>query len=111
MKPAVFVAGMAIAGGLAASMVGVGAGVASAAPGPAIAPAPASGPGGPIPTDWDHDHGGYDHDHDHGGWGGPPGPPGPPPGWAEAHPGMPFPNGWAGGWQPQGGFCVFEFCV
>jgi hypothetical protein len=43
MKPVKIVAGLAIAGGLAAGALGVGAGLADADPGPGL---------GPVPTDW-----------------------------------------------------------
>lgn len=94
MKPMKIVAGLAIVGGLAAGAMGVGAGLANADPGPGI---------GAVPTDWRH-----------------PGPP-PPwqggPGWgapgpvAWGPPPPPVPGGWNGGWEPNGGFCLFDLCI
>jgi hypothetical protein len=92
IKPVKIIAGLAIAGGLAAGAVGVSAGVANADPG--------WGPPPPPPGDW---HG------DHDGWGGDPGPadwapPPPPPDWSP-------PGAWNGGWEPDGGLCIFDLCL
>ena len=97
MKPVKIVAGLAIAGGLAAGAVGIGTGVANADPGPGL---------GPVATDWRpgppepwHDGPGW-RDPGPVGWGGPPPPPP-----------VPFPGGWNGGWEPNGGFCLFNLCI
>jgi hypothetical protein len=94
MKTVKIVAGLTIAGGLAAGAVGIGAGVASADPGL-----------GPVPTDW---RPGPPPPWQNGpGWGGP-GPGGwTPPPWQ----GGPIPGGWNGGWEPTGGICLFNLCV
>lgn len=102
MRTQKLLAGMVIAGGLAAAAVTVGAGFAAASPGPATGPLPTWGDPG-----WGH------HDH---GWGGGPGWGGGGPGWGRGGPGWggegPWgPAGWAGGWQPPGGVCVGDFCV
>jgi hypothetical protein len=90
------IAGLAIAGGLAAGAVGVGSGVANADPGP--------GPGA-VPVDWHPGHG----------WGGGPGWNGGPgwggPGPAAWGPPPPPPGTWNGGWEPDGGLCLFNLCV
>ncbi|BBZ28611.1 hypothetical protein MMAD_29060 [Mycolicibacterium madagascariense] len=99
MKPAKLLASVAIAGGLAAGALGLSTGIASAAPGQA-----------PIPVDWGHPHPGGP------GWGGPgpvgwgPPPPPPPP-YYGGYGGGPFPGGWNGGWEPNGGVCLGPFCV
>ncbi|MCW2735215.1 MAG: hypothetical protein JWR13_6031 [Mycobacterium sp.] len=97
MKASKIIAGVAIAGGLAAGAFGMSTGVASADP----------GHGAPVPARW-----------------GPPPPPGPgwggpgPAGWGPPPPpyyggygGGPIPGGWNGGWEPQGGICLGPFCV
>ncbi|MFG1930356.1 hypothetical protein ACGFK1_06820 [Mycobacterium sp. NPDC048908] len=90
MKPLKFFAGLVIAGGVAFGAMGT-AGV-----GVAFADWPPPGPGG------DRDH----HD-----WGPPP----PPPHWDRPGPagwGPPPPDGtWNGGWEPDGGFCLFGACI
>jgi hypothetical protein len=93
------IAGLAIAGGLAAGAVGVSAGVANADPGQGL---------GPVPVDWHPGPGG-----DGGpGWNGGPGWGGPGPvGWAPPPPPVPFQGGWNGGWEPNGGLCLFDLCV
>ena len=101
MKLTKIVAGVAVAGGLAAGAVVVGAGVANADPGPGL---------GPVPTDWRPGpppwHG------DRPGWGGRPGWDGPgQAGWAPPGPPVPFPGGWNGGLEPNGGVCLFNLCV
>lgn len=100
MKSAKIMAGLALAGGLAAGAVGISTGVANADPGPGL---------GPVPAHW-----------------GPPPPPGPgwgpppPPAWGGPGPAgwgppaqqdVPFPGGWNGGWEPNGGLCIGPFCV
>ena len=94
MKTVQIVAGLAIAGGLAAGAVGIGAGVANADPG--LDAVSADWQPGP-PTPWQNGPG----------WGGPnPGGWAPPP-WQ----GGPIPGGWNGGWEPAGGICLFNVCV
>ena len=95
MKPLRVIAGLAIAGGVTIGAMGAtGVGVAFA-----DWPPPPPGPGGPGP--------------DHHDWGPPP----PPPPWggpgpANWGPPPPPPNGtWNGGWEPDGGFCLFGACV
>jgi hypothetical protein len=39
------------------------------------------------------------------GWGGPG-----PVGWAPPPPPGPIPGGWNGGWEPNGGLCLFDLC-
>ena len=83
MKPLRVIAGLAIASGITVGAMGVtGVGVAFA-----DWPPPPPGPG---------------DGHDHGDWGPPPPPPPPPPG---------GPDTWNGGWEPDGGFCLFGACV
>ncbi|WP_200959731.1 hypothetical protein [Mycobacterium sp. Root135] len=103
MKSTKIVAGIAMAGGLAAAALGVSSGVASAAPGPGGVPIPAHWGPPPPPAPW-----------------GPPPPPawGPGPvGWGPPPPppyyqgGGPIPGGWNGGWEPNGGICIGPFCV
>jgi|SRR6478672_1128909 len=99
MEPKKIVAGLAIAGGLAAGAVGIGAGVANADPGPGV---------GAVPVDW---HPGPPAPWQGGpGWGGPG-----PVGWGPPPPapwqGGPIPGGWNGGWEPPGGVCLFNLCV
>jgi hypothetical protein len=99
MKPTKIVAGLAIAGGLAAGAFGISTGVANAAPGPGASPVPVDWRPGP-PGPW---QGGP-------GWGGPG-----PVGWGAPPPapwqGGPIPGGWNGGWEPPGGVCLFNLCV
>ncbi|MBJ7338198.1 hypothetical protein [Mycolicibacterium sp.] len=96
-------AGMAVAGGLAAGALGVSTGVASAE----------TGHDAPVPASWATDrgdHGGWDGDHgrggdwnrgwNNGGWNN---------GWNNG--GGPIPGGWNGGWEPNGGICIGPFCV
>ena len=91
MKPVKMVAGLAIAGGLAAVALGVGAGVAGADPG--VGAVPVDWRPGPPPP-WQSGPG----------WGGP--------GWgAPPWQGGPIPGGWNGGWEPPGGVCLFNLCV
>jgi hypothetical protein len=86
MKPVKMIAGLAIAG----SLVTLGAGVATADPG--WGPQPPPGPGwGPPPPDHH--------------WGPPPREWGPPP-----PPDNP-PGTWNGGWEPDGGVCLFGACI
>ena len=94
MKPVKVVAGLAIAGGLAAGAVDIGAGMANADPGPGSAPVDWH-PGPPAP--WQNGPG----------WGGPGPLGGAPPPWL----GGPIPGGWNGGWEPAGGVCLFNLCV
>lgn len=102
MKSTKIVAGIAMAGGLAAAALGVSTGVANAAPAPGGAPIPAHWGPPPPPAPW-----------------GPPPPPawGPGPvGWGPPPPpppyqGGPIPGGWNGGWEPNGGICIGPFCV
>jgi hypothetical protein len=88
MRTKKLLAGVVIAGGLAAAAVSAGAGLAEAAPGPVSGPIPAWGGPPPPGPGWDH------HDDRRWGGGGP--------GW---------PAGWAGGWQPPGGICVGDLCI
>ncbi|MDX1877939.1 hypothetical protein SBE55_08920 [Mycolicibacterium sp. 141076] len=89
MKHTKMIAGLAIAGSLGAGLVTLGTGVASADGGP---PPPPPGPGwGPPPPDHH--------------WGPPPPAWGPPP-----PPGNP-PGTWNGGWEPDGGVCLFGACI
>jgi hypothetical protein len=81
MKPTKIMATLAVAGGLAAGAVGLGAGLASADPGP-----------------W------YGNGH---GWHGDDGPRWDGRGWGNG----PIPGGWNGGWEPWGGFCLFNACI
>jgi hypothetical protein len=86
MKPAKFIATLAVAGGLAAGAVGLGAGVASADPGP-----------------WYGNGHGW-HGDGHGrGWDGPR--------WGGGDWRDPVPGGWNGGWEPWGGVCLFGACI
>src|SRR6202022_3328422 len=39
-------------------------------------------------------------------WGGPG-----PAGWGPPPPPVPDPGGWNGGWEPNGGLCVFSLCI
>jgi hypothetical protein len=96
MKPVNIVAGLAVAGGLAAGAVGVGAGVANADPGPGLGPVPTDWRPGP-PAPW---QGGRPE------WGGPG-----PVAWGPPPPPVPLPGGWNGGWEPNGGICLFNLCV
>jgi hypothetical protein len=94
MKTMKIVAGLAITGGLAAGAMGVGAGVANADPG-----------AGAVPVDWRPAppppwQGGAPD------WGGPG-----PVGWGAPPSYGPIPGGWNGGWEPNGGLCVFNLCV
>jgi len=90
MKSTKMIAGLAIAG----SLVTLGTGVATADPGWGPPPPP-PGPGwGPPPPD--HHWGPPPRDHD---WGPPPPPDGNPPGT------------WNGGWEPDGGVCLFGACI
>ncbi|MFL0285261.1 hypothetical protein ACJH6H_08375 [Mycobacterium sp. SMC-21] len=89
MKHTKMIAGLAITGSLGAGLVTLGTGVASADWGP---PPPPPGPGwGPPPPDHH--------------WGPPPPAWGPPP-----PPGNP-PGTWNGGWEPDGGVCLFGACI
>jgi len=96
MKSVKIVAGLAIAGGLAAGAVGIGAGVANADP--AHNPVPADWRPGPPPPPW----------RDGPGWGGPG-----PAGWGAPPPwqGGPIPGGWNNGWEPNGGVCLVNLCI
>jgi hypothetical protein len=97
MKTTKIVAGLAIAGSLAAGAVGISTGVANADPGPGVGPVATDWRPGPPPPPW----------RDGPGWGGPG-----PVGWgAPPPPPVPFPGGWNGGWEPNGGFCLFDLCV
>jgi hypothetical protein len=96
MKPMKVVAGLAIAGGLAAGAVGVGAGIANADPGQSAGPVPVDWRPAPPPP-WQ----GVGP-----GWGGPG-----PVGWRSPPSYAPVPGGWNGGWEPNGGLCVFNLCV
>ncbi|MCX8562074.1 hypothetical protein OS122_14365 [Mycolicibacterium mucogenicum] len=87
MKSIKLIVGMAVASGIAAGAVGLGAGTASADTGMA-----------PVPARW----GNHDHGWNGPGWGGPP----PPPAWGWNPPGT-----WNGGWEPDGGFCIFAACI
>lgn len=97
MRAHKLMAGMVIAGGLAAAAVGVGAGTAAAAPASATGPIPAWGPPPPPGPGWGH------HDDRGRGWG--------PPdrGWRNEGPWGPA--GWNGGWQPPGAVCLGEWCI
>jgi hypothetical protein len=103
MKPMKIVAGLAIAGGLAAGAVGVGAGVANADPGQGL---------GHVPVDWrppppaPWQGGGPQWDGSGPQWGGPG-----PVGWGSPPPPDPIPGGWNGGWEPNGGLCLFNLCI
>ncbi len=103
MKSPKLIAGLAIAGSLAAGALVSGTGVASAdahignSPLPSDwgPPPPPPGPGwGPPPPD--HHWGPPDRDRN---WGPPPPPDGNPPGT------------WNGGWEPDGGVCLFGACI
>lgn len=91
MNATKLIAGVVATGALTVGVLGLGAGTANAAP-----------VSGPLPSRW-----------------GPPPPPPPwrdgpgpgPVGWAPPPGAGPIPGGWANGWQPPGGFCVFEFCI
>ncbi|MCX8558447.1 MULTISPECIES: hypothetical protein [Mycobacteriaceae] len=94
MKPTKMIAGLAIAGSLGAGLVTLGTGVATADPGWGPPPPP-PGPGwGPPPPD--HHWGPPPRDRN---WGPPPPPDGNPPGT------------WNGGWEPDGGVCLFGACI
>ena len=97
MKPVKIVAGLAIAGGLAAGAFGISTAVANADPGPGVGPVATDWRPGP-PAPWQHEPG----------WGGPG-----PVGWGAPPPwqGGPIPGGWNGGWEPNGGVCLFNLCV
>jgi hypothetical protein len=106
VKPLKVIAGLAIAGGVTVGAMGaVGVGVSYADPGLAKAPIPADwpppGPPGPPGP--------------HGPWGPPPPGPqwgGPGPGGPWGPPPPPPPDGtWNGGWEPDGGICLFGACV
>jgi hypothetical protein len=133
VKSTQIIAGLAIAGGLAAGAVGFGTGMANAAPGMTPAPTqirllPPLGPPNCGPQGCPGAPGGHGpdgHGPDGRGPGGPgpddrgrggPGPDGrgpgnwgppPPPNWG----GPPDPGGWNGGWEPNGGLCLGPFCV
>lgn len=100
MRSPKIIAGLAIAGSLTAGAFALGTGVASADWGP---PPPPPGPNwGPPPPD--HNWGPPDRDRN---WGPPPpqwGPPPPPP---DGNP----PGTWNGGWEPDGGVCLFGACI
>ncbi len=86
MRAQKLMAGVVIAGGLAAAAVGVGAGTAAAAP--ASGPVPAwGGPAAPG-HDWGHR----------------------PPNW-NPNEGPWGPAGWNGGWQPPGAVCLGQWCI
>ena len=89
MKPVKIIAGVAIAGGLAVGAVGVGAGVANADWGP------------PPPGPWHGDHDDWRPDPGPADWAPPP-----PPAEDWSPPGT-----WNGGWEPDGGLCVFDVCM
>ena len=100
MKPTKMIAGLAIAGSLGTGLVTLGAGVATADWGP---PPPPPGPGWGPPPPPDHNWGPPPRDHN---WGPPPrewGPPPPP----DGNP----PGTWNGGWEPDGGVCLFGACI
>jgi hypothetical protein len=89
MRTKKLLAGVVIAGGLAAAAVTAGAGVAEAAPGPIPAwGGPPPGPG------WGH--------HDDRRWDPPA------PNWGEGPLGD---AGWNNGWQPPGGICIGDLCI
>jgi hypothetical protein len=97
MKPVKIVVGLAIAGGLAAGTVGIGTAVANADPGQSM---------GPVAVDWRPPppppwQGGGGP-----GWEGPG-----PVGWGPPPGSGPIPGGWNGGWEPNGGICVFDVCI
>ena len=96
MRTTKLLAGVVLAGGLAAAAVSAGAGLAEAAPGPGPGAIPAWGGPPPPGPGWGH--------HDDRRWGGGGGP-----GWGDEGPWGPA--GWAGGWQPPGGICLGDLCV
>jgi hypothetical protein len=100
-------AGLAMAGGVTAGAVGLGAGLATADPTPARGHVFADWPPPPPPP----------HPGDPG-WGGRPSGQwngGPGPGQWNGGPGPaawgPPPGTWNGGWEPDGGVCLFAVCV
>jgi hypothetical protein len=95
MKPVKIVAGLAVAGGLAAGAVGIGAGVANADPGL-----------GRVPADWGHPPPPPPWQGGGPGWGGPG-----PVGWGSPPPPVRFPGSWNGGWEPNGGVRLFTLCI